>query len=63
MKAAGTYFVRLSDDTVFGSSYPGFSFWNDHGGVLLSSIYLTPLDWQGCISAASLEQYDSDRNR
>ena len=63
MKAVDAYFVRFHSDDVFGSSYPSFSLWDNCEGVLLSSIYLTPLDWQGHIAAVSLERYDSDRNR
>ena len=42
---------------------PPFSVWDPGGALLLSSIYVTPVDWHGCVSAVSLERYDSDRSR
>ena len=47
---------------MFLGVYPSFSIWEPSGGMLLSSLFILPLDPSGNITALGLEKADSDRN-
>ena len=46
---------------MFSDSYPTFSVWEPSGGMLISSLFILPLDVDGSITALGLEKYDNDR--
>lgn len=56
------YFIKFPDDTMFPHAFPSFSVWEPSGGMLISSLFIIPLDFDGNITALGLEKYDNDRN-